>query len=212
MRKSILSILFNLGVHIGHFKQETRNHNQSKMVGYVNHVSIFNIQLTVFYLKRSLFFLKELGSRNGSLLFHSTNLYLFNQNMKQYLVHSIVLRERHSIFLEKWKNGCLSNYKTQVIDLLNLLENFKNEKNKKYSKRSSPKGYRLNYNSGRGGFFIEKKRYKYFFLYWLDFLVQLVFFIKNKKIEGLNWIQEWKRISKFWRFYHYFKFYNNFFT
>lgn len=209
-KKDLITILFNLGVHIGHLKQETKSTNWNFIMGNIKNVNVINLQLSIFYLKRSLFLLKEYGYVNGNLLFFSTNFYFFNKNLKSYLIHLIVFKEKQSLFSEKWKNGCLSNYKTQVIDFLNVINLFKYKK-KNFDfitkKKTSPKGYKI-FRFDKSWKVINKD---YKLLSWVDFLIQVIFFIKQKKIVGLSWSQEWKRVSKFWRFYYYFKFYNNFF-
>lgn len=213
-KKNLLEVLFNLGVHIGHLKQENLSSNSSYLVGDLKKVSIINLQLTVYYLKRSLFFLKEMGFLNNSLLFHSTNVHFYNWNLRTYLIHLIVFEEKQSFFFEKWKNGCISNYQSQAIDFINLIDflSFKKVKKSNFKKKKrSPKGYNVEIEEIKWGIPSRKKNVVYHYsLNWLDLLIQTVYYMETKKIMGLNWNQEWKRIGKYWRFYYYFKFYNNF--
>jgi len=212
MKKNLIYILSNLGVHIGHSIQETKSENISTIKGIINNTSIIDLQLTVFYLKRNLFFIQKLGSISGNILFYSSNIHNYNNHLKSYLINLLVFKEKQSFFSEKWKNGCFSNYKTQVIDILNMIDflDLKNQNTIK-KKRISPKGYRIYLNkTNRVTQFKKYNFLKFRMLHWLDFLIQIIFVKKKKKIVGLNWYQEWKRINKYWRFYYYFKFYNNF--
>lgn len=213
MKKNLLHILFSLGVHIGHLKEENLSCNSRYLLGDIKKLSIFNLQLTLFHLKRALLFLKELGFSNGNLLFHSSNLYFYNWNLRTYLIHLIVFKEKQSLFFEKWKNGCVSNYQSQAVDFLNLIDflNFKRKRFEYTKKKRSPKRFYIDIEERKWKFnSLDKKKLIHNELNWLDFMVQIVYYVEKKKIIGLNWYQEWKRIGKFWRFYYYFKFYHNF--
>lgn len=209
MNKYLITLLSHLGVHVGHHVKDTKSSNNFIVKGYIKSSSVIDLQLTVFYLKKSLFFVQEIGSFSGNLLFYSSNIFHCHHTLKSYLVHSLVYKEKQSFFSDKWKNGCFSNYKTQVVDVLNVINNVSDTDNLKKRIKTSPKGYRVSYNSYNRNVLTNKKIN--FSLNWFDFLIQIVYFINKLKIVGLNWNQEWKRINRYWRFYYYFKFYNNFF-
>jgi len=203
----LISLLYHLGAHIGHHVSFLHPTQKQFLLGLSNKHSLINLQHTVFFLKKTCSFFFFFGEHTLYLCFHISNLYTYNWNLKSYFMHEVVFQHQHSFLFEKWKNGCFSNYKTQVIDILESIYVSSGKKSSFTKNLISPKNYKVVFIPK-----VQKKKKKIPHLGWIDFLIQILFFIKSKQITGLTWSQEWNRVCRFWRFYHYFKCYFYFFN
>lgn len=199
----LISLLYSLGAHIGHNKRFLKHSNISFIQGDINRHNLINIQHTVFFLKKTCSFFFHAGTASLHLCFHISDLYKYNWSIKSYLIHQVVFVNKHSLLFERWKNGCFSNYKTQVSDVLEAMTVSSSKKSKDLVRTLiSPKNYKVLYSNSNKSKLSSKS-----FMHWIDLLLQILFFVKTKQVKGLKWEQEWNRISRFWRFYHYFKCY-----
>ena len=76
-KNSITNKLLNLGFHIGHTVFDIDFNfkvNNQFILGRRNMYQILNLNFTIFYLQKSMFFLKNLTSNFNNILFYYSNL------------------------------------------------------------------------------------------------------------------------------------------
>lgn len=118
MIKFSISQLFNYNVHLGQLKNRWNPKNAIYIYGNRNNVSILNLEVTFYMLKRALMFISEVIRLRGILL--SINLkpgtYKYNMlNIKKFGQYFIT---------GKYVGGLLTNFKnvkTNYSSLLNML-------------------------------------------------------------------------------------------
>jgi ribosomal protein S2 len=123
----ILKKLLNLGFHIGHSIFDTRYNfkiNNQFFIGQRNRYQVLNLNFTIFYLQRSMFFLKKLTSNFSNVMFYYSNL-TNNSNLnlavKLFMKNRIYSKTRWSFVYLKWVPGIITNYNfcfTRFIKLI----------------------------------------------------------------------------------------------
>ena len=76
-KSSIIKKLLNLGFHIGHSIFDTKYNfkiNNQFLEGQRNRYQILNLNFTIYYLQRSMFFLKKITSDFSNTMFYYSNL------------------------------------------------------------------------------------------------------------------------------------------
>lgn len=188
---SIIAVLLNLGVHVGHRRTNYENSYLNTFLYIVkNKYSIIHLKKTIFFLKKALFFLKSVGLANGSLLFYYSDLYNYSDEIKLLFVNMIVEKGDQSFFDQQWSFGLISNFKVQANQILNQLF---------YVKKSN----KINV-------LLDKENFNLSNIRWIDLLCRIIYFTNIKYISGISWNDHLKRIYKFWRFFIFFKFFRNF--
>jgi ribosomal protein S2 len=173
-------LLIQLGCHLGH--TSSRQIDNRLPVLSFNKYSFFNIFETINSLQRASLFVKLLGSYTASLLIHNTQLYKFPTEYQLFYVN-MCTDSRLSIVENKWEYGQISNIITQALKIIEQL------------------------------FFVQVKSISSLLSKnpnFLDILYRVIFFSHYKKIEGVNWINHFGKIAKYWRLIHSYKFFKNF--
>lgn len=207
MNQSLFEVFFQLGVHIGSMKNRTLSTSNFFILGNRNGVDLIDLKKSVFFLQKSLFFLKELGKSGGNLLVHYTALHQYDINIKLYLVNLIVNQTNQSFFDEKWTFGQLSNFrvhaKKMIEDLFLCHQSFigENEFKAEFKRLKNRKVERI---------FTNVKSYKLSNLRFFDILVRIVFATYSRFMEGINWDSHLFIMQKYWRFILFFKFFKSF--
>lgn len=187
MSAYLFDTLLELGVHLGHINLFSNKKSNYFILGKKNQFNIIDIRHTVFFLRKSLLFLKSVGKSQGSLLFYSGALATSNQVIKLYFFN-LLGNDNHSFFDEKWSFGQLTNFKIQARKLLYKL----------YFIQSFTRKKKIT------------KQYLYFReLKWMDILTRLVFYTYYKQVTGVSWDSHFLRMLKYWRFFIFFKFFKN---
>lgn len=181
----LLKRLMELGVHIGHHKDSLTCFSSNYVVGIRNGRAIIDLNLTLYYLRYALWFIKKLGALGGHLLFHNSCIDSFPLVVRMFLVHVVSIKHGFSLAETKWQYGQLSNFYYQAVNLIKEL-NFNLPK--KYFRT-----YRLTHS-----------------LSLVQLLYKIMFYTVFKKSEGQTWRLHFFKMLKFWRFLHQFKYYNNF--
>nr|YP_009118144.1 ribosomal protein S2 [Stachyamoeba lipophora]AJF22909.1 ribosomal protein S2 [Stachyamoeba lipophora] len=178
---SIFGLLLNLGMHIGSYSHLTKTSNYIYLLGNRKNFSIIDIQSILYQIKRTLFFLKELGKINSFLLFYHSNIQHFPFYFKLFLVHFLNIRYKQGFVDQPWSYGQLSNLFTQIRHLFYTL----------FYLDSDLKDNR------------KKIEYSFYNLFH-----RLLFFTLYKRLTGVSWLSNFNSVKKFWRFFFFFKYYS----
>lgn len=173
-------LLIQLGCHLGHTASKQID-NRLPVIS-SNKYIFFNMFHTISSLQRASLFIKLLGSFNANLLIHSTQLYKFPIEYRLFYVN-ICTDHRLSIVENKWVYGQISNIITQALKIIEQLF-FIQVKSINTTSNKNPN--------------------------FLDILYRVIFFSHYKKIEGVNWVNHFTKIVKYWRLLHSYKFFKNF--
>lgn len=177
-----LAFLYSLGVHIGNTKFILKDYYKPFLLGYRNNYCILDIRRVFFLLKKLNTFFFFLGKEKCKFLFYLHSSHYLSMYFNLFFFKSLN-ETRNFYFDERWSYGQLSNIYTTCYllftDIFSFKENYKNRKVLRLSARTS----------------------------FYNFFYSLLFFTFNKKIPGMDWEFHMKRISKYWRFFLFFKFY-----
>jgi hypothetical protein len=149
-------------------------------VGIRYNVTIFDIQLLMYQIRNSLFFVRQLGYNNALLLLYHSNIVNFPIYFKLFLIDLLHLKNQHSFAYKKWSYGQLSNSFTQITKLFEILF---------YLDVSKDKENHDDYST-------------------YDILHRLLFFTLSKRLEGMSWIETFNSVYNYWRFFYFFQYYS----
>jgi len=120
MNLKLLHLFFELGVHIGEAKHKIYPHNGFFISGIRNNLHIINLDITIFFTRKALFFIKSVGSKNNHLFFYYSNLYSLDKKIISFYIYHIY-KNNHSFVFNTWKHGLLSNFNVQALNILSDL-------------------------------------------------------------------------------------------
>lgn len=128
--------LFKFGVHYGHLSRFKNPKMMPYIFGSNNKISLINLDKTIYFIKKSMQFVKKISSSKGTLLFVGT------KKVATKIIEESAKKCNMPYINHRWLGGTLTNYKTikQSINKLKILEIRK--KDKKFD--ILPKKERLN--------------------------------------------------------------------
>lgn len=204
---SPLVYLNSLGIHLGHSNLETNSFMYNNIICVVHQNDIINFSKSIFSLRRVLSVVRLYGSLNARLLFHTTNLHLYNVYIRLYLVNLLVLENRHSFFDEQWSFGQLTNFSNQCYRVLNRLFYYKDRLTLSREKVNPV----LSFNRSFPERLKDLRALRYFNnIHWLDLLNRIIFYTVYKRIVGVSWSVHVVKMDKFWKLFKFYKFFKNF--
>lgn len=203
----LINCLFELGVHLGSIKNKSLSTSNFFIIGTRNDVDLIDLNKTVFVLKKSLYFMKQLGRVNGRILFHHTNLHSYSYYVKLFLINLLVNKGEQSFFDEKWSFGQLSNFRIHALKMLNELFSIKDAISDSFVINKDSKKTKSTKLVGSSDILKldVPKNFKF-----LDLLLRILFLTYLKYMNGINWDIHFDIMKKYWRFVLFFKFFNNF--
>jgi ribosomal protein S2 len=204
----LVSTLFELGVHIGAIKNRSLSTSNFFILGNRHGIDIIDINKSIFFLQKTLFFLRELGKVDGRLLFYYTSLPTYNSFIKIYLVNLISNSGDQSFFDEKWSFGQLSNFRIHAFKMLNDLFSMKQQSSIHIDFKMDLKKTKLKkVDSNRKSPIISPVSSVRFF----DLFLRILFSTYIRYIDGINWDLYFHVVRKYWRFVLFFKFFKCFY-
>jgi small subunit ribosomal protein S2 len=110
--------MLELGVHIGHSVDSVTCYAGAYILGMRNKRAIIDLDLTIWLMKQSMYFLKELAKRGGSFLFHHSQWEMMPLMMRLYMINLVSIHSGNSIVESKWQYGQWSSFYTQALERL----------------------------------------------------------------------------------------------
>lgn len=203
--KFLISTLFELGVHLGSIRNRTLSTSNFFILGNRHGFDIIDVKKSVFFLQKTLFFLREVGRMDGRLLFYYTSLSFFHPFVRIYLVNLIVNKGDQSFFDEKWSFGQLSNFRVHATKMVNDLFSIKNISFPANFKLDNRKSKSKKIDSNRSILTKSNTNFRFF-----DLLLRILFSTYLKYIDGIDWDSYFFVVRKYWRFVLFFKFFKSF--
>jgi ribosomal protein S2 len=193
--KYIYNTLYSLGLHLGGYYFLTKTENYKFLIGYRNNISIIDINLLLFQIKKSVLFLNEIGKLNGFLLFYCYNISKHSYYLKLFLLNIIYYNFNQAFLDKQWSYGQLSNSFTQIRRLLTSLFYLDAKTKTRYTKKN-----KIIKNTNK---LITHVRYDVCVL-----LYRILFFSINKRLKGMTWEETLNSVKDYWRFFNFFKYYS----
>jgi small subunit ribosomal protein S2 len=194
----IVDKLIQLGVHIGDwiYSQDYSNTVYYYTIGIRNSFFVIDLQKTVYYLKRALFFAKSLAKLNGSFLFYHSSIDSFF-NLKLIFYYLVNIKANQSYVNYKWIPGMISNYKRCFLRLLYVLLNV------------SVISLRAQHKQRRGFVDFLNQSPICFFRY---IFLKLIYLTHLKSFLKRDWLLEFKKILAFWKVFIFLKSFKHIFS
>lgn len=191
----IYKTIYSLGLHIGNHSFLTKTENYKFLIGYRKGISIIDVNLLYYQIKKSVLFLNKIGELNGFLLFYYSNIDRCPFYLKLFLLNAIYYSNNHGFIHSKWTYGLLSNSFTHMRYLISNLfyldvkggTNFtqKDKKIKKKYKAPIHVGYDI-----------------------VKLLYRILFFTLSKRLDGMEWLETLESVKNYWRLLDFFKYYS----
>lgn len=201
----LLNTLFELGVHIGSMRNRTLSTSNFFIIGNRYGVDLIDVKKSVFFLQKTLFFLREIGKEDGRLLFYYTSLSFFHSFIRIYLINLIVNKSDQSFFDEKWSFGQLSNFRIHATKMVNDLFSIKETVSISTFKLDNKRIKKKKIEKNRNQMMTYPNKFRFF-----DLLLRLLFSTYLKYIDGIDWDSYFFVVRKYWRFVLFFKFFKSF--
>lgn len=193
--KYIHKTIYSLGLHIGSYQFLTKTENYKYLIGFRKGISIIDVNILYYQIKKSMMFLNKMGELNGFLLFYYSNIERCPFHLRLFLLGTIYYLNNHGFIHNKWTYGLLSNSFTHMRRLISNL--FFLDVKGGIATSSDRKAIRKKYKIPvHVGYDI------------VQLLYRVLFFTLNKRLEGMSWSETLNSVRNYWRLLDFFKYYS----
>lgn len=116
-----------MGAHIGHLHVEAFDSLSYYILGTRSFFIIFDLHRTVSYIKNALLFFEHVVSNFGNSLFCYSGVSMLNIHIKLFFIQ-LIKDKNQSFSYWRWAPGCITNYRTVFLRLVNYLFSYTSSK------------------------------------------------------------------------------------
>lgn len=117
-KNALYTQLISLGVHVGSNRSTWNPNLLMYVLGSKDHVLVYDIRYTLYFLKKALTFVKCLSASYGSLLYVNCD---FKTTPLTYIVKLLARNNKQSAISSNWMSGFLTNWKQILKQTLKSL-------------------------------------------------------------------------------------------